>query len=102
MNKTCPAIPIELLWAKMTTLKYYAAYLLAQLGGDESPSVDKIRAILDSVGISTDESLAAAAIASASQIDTNRLTEDASEQLGVVGARKGSISTTADPPPSGE
>ncbi len=35
-------------------MKYVAAYLLAQLGGNESPSASDIKKILSSVGIDTD------------------------------------------------
>lgn len=37
-------------------MKYVAAYLLAQLGGNESPSTADIKKILSSVGIETDAS----------------------------------------------
>ena len=36
-------------------MKYIAAYLLAQIGGDATPGKDKIKAILESVGIAVDE-----------------------------------------------
>ena len=36
-------------------MKYIAAYLLAQIGGDATPGKDKIKAILESVGITVDE-----------------------------------------------
>ena len=36
-------------------MKYIAAYLLAQIGGDASPSKDKVKAILESVGITVDQ-----------------------------------------------
>merc|ERR1711948_28252 len=36
-------------------MRYVAAYLLAALGGNESPSTDDIQTILESVGVGYDE-----------------------------------------------
>lgn len=36
-------------------MRYVAAYLLAQLGGNDAPTADNIKAILSSVGIDADE-----------------------------------------------
>ena len=36
-------------------MRYVAAYLLANLGGNNSPSADDIKKILESVGISADD-----------------------------------------------
>ncbi|KFP02581.1 60S acidic ribosomal protein P2 [Calypte anna] len=36
-------------------MRYVAAYLLAVLGGNESPSSKDLKKILDSVGIETDD-----------------------------------------------
>merc|ERR1712183_1014628 len=36
-------------------MRYVAAYLLASLGGNESPSADDIKTILSSVGIDADD-----------------------------------------------
>lgn len=36
-------------------MRYVAAYLLAALGGKESPSTGDIKKILDSVGIESDD-----------------------------------------------
>merc|ERR1719370_968553 len=36
-------------------MRYVAAYLLAALGGNESPSADDIKTILSSVGIDADD-----------------------------------------------
>eukprot|EP00928_Gymnodinium_smaydae_P093703 TRINITY_DN77_c1_g1_i9.p1 TRINITY_DN77_c1_g1~~TRINITY_DN77_c1_g1_i9.p1 ORF type:complete len:115 (+),score=60.38 TRINITY_DN77_c1_g1_i9:100-444(+) len=38
-------------------MKYCGAYLMAVLGGNESPSVDDIKAILDAGGISYEEDM---------------------------------------------
>jgi large subunit ribosomal protein LP2 len=36
-------------------MRYVAAFLLASLGGNESPSADDIKKILNSVGIESDD-----------------------------------------------
>merc|ERR1711970_751835 len=36
-------------------MRYVAAYLLAQLGGNDAPSADDLKAILSSVGVDADE-----------------------------------------------
>merc|ERR1712212_178839 len=36
-------------------MRYVAAYLLAQLGGNDAPDADAIKAILSSVGVDADE-----------------------------------------------
>ena len=36
-------------------MRYLAAYLLLQIGGNASPSADDIKKVLDSVGIEADE-----------------------------------------------
>jgi len=36
-------------------MKYVAAYLLAMAGGDSKPTVEKIKTILESVGVNVDE-----------------------------------------------
>lgn len=38
-------------------MRYVAAYLLAALGGNESPSASDIKKILDSVGIEAEDEL---------------------------------------------
>lgn len=37
-------------------MRYVAAYLLAVLGGNESPSAKDVKKILDSVGVEADDS----------------------------------------------
>merc|ERR1712141_850224 len=39
----------------MGKMRYVAAYLLSALGGNESPSTDDIKSILESVGVGYDE-----------------------------------------------
>ena len=37
-------------------MRYVAAYMLAVLGGNEQPSADDVRTIIESVGVEVDES----------------------------------------------
>lgn len=46
------ALKISVLFSRM---RYVAAYLLAVLGGNESPTSKDLKKILDSVGIETDD-----------------------------------------------
>lgn len=47
-------------------MKYVAAYLLAQLGGNDAPSAATIQTILSSVGIESDSSRVSALLAEVS------------------------------------
>lgn len=58
----CPRFKKYMLLFKYTNvcfslhrMRYVAAYLLAVLGGNESPSSKDLKKILDSVGIETDD-----------------------------------------------
>ncbi|KAK8893883.1 60S acidic ribosomal protein P2 [Tritrichomonas musculus] len=66
-------------------MKYIAAYLLAQLGGDASPSKDKITKILESVGIQVDGAALDALLSKLSGKDTAELIKEGSSKLAVVG-----------------
>ncbi|TFK01182.1 solute carrier family 22 member 3 [Platysternon megacephalum] len=46
---------VELLHGSRKEMRYVAAYLLAVLGGNESPASKDLKKILDSVGIETDD-----------------------------------------------
>ena len=43
-------------------MRYVAAYLLAALGGNENPSADNLKAILESVGVGYDAERAASVV----------------------------------------
>jgi large subunit ribosomal protein LP2 len=77
----------------MTAVKYYAAYILALLGGDASPSIEKLSVILGSVGITSDESRAASAVAILADKDLEGLTAAAFACLSPFGS-------TPPPPPT--
>jgi large subunit ribosomal protein LP2 len=70
----------------MTAVKYYSAYLLARLGGDPSPSIEKLSMVLGSVGIAVDESRAASAIGALAEKDLEGLTAAAFICLSPFGA----------------
>ena len=66
-------------------MKYIAAYLLAQLGGDASPSKDKINQILSSVGIQADDAAIDALLQKLSGKDVAELIKEGTSKLAVVG-----------------
>ena len=66
-------------------MKYIAAYLLAQLGGEASPSKEKITAILSSVGITADEKALDSILEKLSGKDIAELIKEGSSKLAVVG-----------------
>lgn len=66
-------------------MKYIAAYLLAQLGGDASPSKDKINQILSSVGIQADDAAIDALLQKLSGKDIAELIKEGTSKLAVVG-----------------
>ncbi|OHT09525.1 60S acidic ribosomal protein P2 [Tritrichomonas foetus] len=66
-------------------MKYIAAYLLAQAGGDAAPSKAKITSILESVGISVDAQALDALLAKLDGKDIAELIKEGSSKLAVVG-----------------
>lgn len=52
-------------------MRYVAAYLLANLGGNENPSAADIKKILKSVGIETEDSRVEALLSQVSGKDIN-------------------------------
>ena len=66
-------------------MKYIAAYLLAQLGGDASPSIEKVTKILESVGIQVDGAALDALLAKLNGKDIAELIKEGSSKLAVVG-----------------
>ena len=66
-------------------MKYIAAYLLAQAGGDASPSKEKITAILESVGIQVDAKAIEALLEKLNGKNIEELIKEGSSKLAVVG-----------------
>ena len=76
-------------------MKYIAAYLLAQLGGDEKPGKDKIKKILESVGITPDDKAIDSILEKLKDKNVTELIAEGSSKLAVVGG--GSSSAAAAP-----
>ena len=66
-------------------MKYIAAYLLAQAGGEAAPNKAKITAILESVGIQVDEKAVDALLEKLNGKNIEELIKEGSEKLAVVG-----------------
>jgi len=67
-------------------MRYVAAYLLAQLGGNDAPSADNIKAILSSVGIDADEEKLSLVISQLSGKDINAVLAEGKAKLASVPA----------------
>ncbi|KAH6890556.1 60s acidic ribosomal protein-domain-containing protein [Thelonectria olida] len=65
-------------------MKHLAAYLLLGLGGNTSPSVADITAVLESVGIEADEDRLETLISELKGKDINELIAEGSEKLASV------------------
>lgn len=77
-------------------MKYTAAYLLAQAGGDPNPSSEKITAILESVGIEVDQTVLAAVIAKLRGQDTAALIEKGAAALTAGGGGSAAAAAPAE------
>ncbi|KAH0787673.1 60S acidic ribosomal protein P2 [Histomonas meleagridis] len=78
-------------------MKYIAAYLLAQAGGDASPSKEKITAILESVGIQVDAKAIDALLEKLNGKNIEELIKEGSSKLAVVGGgAPAAAATTAE------
>ena len=66
-------------------MKYIAAYLLAQAGGEATPSKEKITSILESVGIQVDAKAVDALLEKLNGKNVEELIKKGSEKLAVVG-----------------
>ncbi|XP_065175875.1 large ribosomal subunit protein P2-like [Sycon ciliatum] len=65
-------------------MRYVAAYLLATLGGNASPSLKDIKAILASVGIDCDDAMAQTVIKNLAGKDVNEVIAAGSSKLASV------------------
>jgi large subunit ribosomal protein LP2 len=80
-------------------MKYIAAYLLAQAGGDANPSKAKIAAILESVGIEVDDAALTAIVAKLQGQDTAALIEKGAASLTGGGGGAAVAPPAAEPEP---
>merc|ERR1711893_343590 len=69
---------------KFVKMRYVAAYMLAVLGGKESPSAKDIKKILSSVGIDADSALVDKVIKELDGKDINELIAEGREKLASV------------------
>jgi large subunit ribosomal protein LP2 len=76
-------------------MKYIAAYLLAQAGGNANPTESDIAAILETVGASVDRVQLGAVIAKLSGQDTAALIEKGAANLSAIGGGGGGAATGA-------
>lgn len=65
-------------------MRYIAAYLLAALGGNAAPDAAAVKAILDSVGVSTDDASLDKVIAELKGKTIEEVIADGSEKLASV------------------
>jgi large subunit ribosomal protein LP2 len=78
-------------------MRYVAAYLLAQLGGNDAPDAAAIKNILSSVGIDADEEKLNLVISQLSGKDINEVIAEGKEKLASVptGAAAGGAAAAA-------
>ena len=79
----------------LTHLTPLPPYLLAQLGGDASPSKDKIKSILDAVGITVDDAAIDALLAKVDGKNVEELIAEGSSKLSVFSAGDGAAGPAA-------
>merc|ERR1711982_70043 len=65
-------------------MRYVAAYLLAQLGGNDAPNADAIKAILSSVGVDADEEKLSKVISELSGKNIDDVLAEGKEKLASV------------------
>merc|ERR1712048_1392463 len=65
-------------------MRYVAAYLLAQLGGNDAPDADAIKAILSSVGVDADEEKLGKVISELSGKNIDEVLAEGKEKLASV------------------
>ena len=75
-------------------MRYLAAYLLLQIGGNASPSADDIKKVLDSVGIEADEERLSKLLSELEGKDVNALIAEGSSKLASVRTSIASSSTS--------
>lgn len=66
-------------------MKYIAAYLLAQAGGNATPSQAQVKKILESVGVQVDDAALKALFGKLEGKDIAELIKEGSSKLAVVG-----------------
>ncbi|KAI0343253.1 ribosomal protein 60S [Trametopsis cervina] len=82
-------------------MRYIAAYLLLQIGGNTSPSADDIKKVLGAVGIESDEERLEKLISELEGKDINTLIAEGSSKLSSVPSGGGAVSSGGGPAASG-
>lgn len=82
-------------------MKYIAAYLLAQLGGNQAPSADDVSKILSSVGIESESEQLDKLISELGGKDVSELIAEGSAKLASVPSGGGAVSSGAAPAAAG-
>jgi large subunit ribosomal protein LP2 len=72
-------------------MRHLAAYLLLQIGGNESPSAKDIRKVLSSVGIECDDDRLEALLSELEGKDVNNLIAEGSNKLASVPSGGGAV-----------
>merc|ERR1711915_302910 len=87
--------------AQGLNMRYVAAYMLASLGGNASPSESDLKGILESVGVSFDQERASVVVAQLKGQDINTLIADGSLKMASMpaggAAAGGSAAAAAEP-----
>ena len=88
-------------------MRYVAAYMLASLGGNASPSESDLKEILESVGVSFDQERASVVVAQLAGKDINTLIAEGSQKMASMpaggagaaagGAAAGGAAAAAEP-----
>merc|ERR1711955_24567 len=79
-------------------MRYVAAYLLAQLGGNDAPDAAAIKAILSSVGVDADEEKLGKVISELSGKNIDEVLAEGKEKLASVPSGGAVAAGGADPP----
>merc|ERR1711970_805602 len=78
-------------------MRYVAAYLLAQLGGNDAPDADAIKAILSSVGVDADEEKLSKVISELSGKNIDDVLAEGKEKLASVPSGGGAAAAEEAP-----
>merc|ERR1712230_306523 len=65
-------------------MRYLAAYLLLQIGGNASPSAEDIKSVLEAAGVETDEERLSKLISELEGKDVNELIQEGNSKLASV------------------
>merc|ERR1712121_247292 len=84
--------------AQGLNMRYVAAYMLASLGGNASPSESDLKDILESVGVSFDQERASVVVAQLKGKDINTLIVEGSQKMASMPSGGGAAAAEAAEP----